>query len=318
MRVRLYHIEYAIIIFLQTIPVPLLNAEIYGGLIIRSHPSDTHYTTQQQELEGWYRLQRQQEQPIYLPTLYRYRLEQEESIIAAAARFSLPYSTVATINRIVNTKPLPKGEELIIPTAKGLFIPHIAENELETVLRSTRRDNNNNTIIIDISSERGNERFYFYPGEDFLPFERIAFFGRLFHSPLRAGRITSDYGERNDPFTGQRQFHHGIDIAARRGAPVVAARTGTIVEIGDDDPIYGHYVRIAHEGGFSTLYAHLRTIKVNRKGTINIGATLGTVGSSGHSTGPHLHFEIHLNGIPLNPNNYLYLPLSLNTSNQES
>ena len=295
-------------------------------VIERSHPADLNYLEQQRGLESWYRLLRQSDaeaaplSPESL-VLYRYFLEKEESVIAAAARFSLPYSTVATINRVVNSDTLQKGRALIIPAAKGLFVPLDNHNELETVLLASRpigggvdgagvgaQSLPGGVQVISVPGGGGDPvLFAFYPGADFLPFERTAFFGRLFHNPVRTGRISSEYGERADPFTGVPRFHYGIDVAAKRGSAVVAARSGTIIAAGESDPIYGNFVRIAHEGGFTSLYAHLDQVHIRNQGRVSIGTRIGTVGSSGHSTGPHLHFEIHLNDRAVNPANYLYL-----------
>lgn len=114
------------------------------------------------------------------------------------------------------------------------------------------------------------------------------------------GRITSAYGYRIHPITGKYSFHTGMDIAAARGTPVLAAYAGTVEDTGNSD-IYGNYVLLNNGGGIKTFYADCDTIKVKKGQTVKAGQTIATVGSTGLSTGCHLHFEIRVNSIYQNP-----------------
>lgn len=114
------------------------------------------------------------------------------------------------------------------------------------------------------------------------------------------GVITSPYGFRKDPFTGKTGFHSGLDIGAPEGEKISAAFYGRVAEIGADDE-YGNYVIISHGDGFSTLYAHCSKVYVERGTVVRAGETVAAVGSTGLSTGPHLHFEIRRDGIRYNP-----------------
>jgi murein DD-endopeptidase MepM/ murein hydrolase activator NlpD len=113
-------------------------------------------------------------------------------------------------------------------------------------------------------------------------------------------RLASGFGLRNDPFTGQIAMHEGIDFAAETGTPVVAPAKGQVVR-SEWDPTYGHVIEIKHAENFVTRYAHLSKRLVTENSMVQSGAHIGNVGSTGRSTGPHLHYEIFQNGKALNP-----------------
>jgi len=118
------------------------------------------------------------------------------------------------------------------------------------------------------------------------------------------GYISSGFGIRADPFTGARSHHLGIDIDARTGDPITAAADG-IVAFSGIKTGYGNVVIIDHGNGYETLYAHNQSNGVRAGDVVRAGAVIGKVGSSGRSTGSHLHFEVHVNGRPVNPTAYL-------------
>ncbi len=118
-------------------------------------------------------------------------------------------------------------------------------------------------------------------------------------SPI-AGRITSDFGIRSDPIHGGERAHHGIDLAAPAGTPVQAAGAG-VVRFAGEQSGYGNVVILDHGGGLETRYAHLQDVNVQEGATLSEGQSLGTVGSTGRSTGPHLHFEVRQDGQPQDP-----------------
>ena len=125
-----------------------------------------------------------------------------------------------------------------------------------------------------------------------------------FIRPIK-GRTTSPFGYRKHPLGGQRRFHRGVDIATRSGnAPVKAAAAGVIVKR-SYTPILGRYIVIQHKNGYETMYAHLsrRLVQVGQK--VSQGQAIGREGSTGRTTGPHLHFEIHKNGVAVNPRGYI-------------
>ena len=125
----------------------------------------------------------------------------------------------------------------------------------------------------------------------------------LLYTPLGrplAGAISSPFGNRDDPFTGENAFHTGVDIKAKRGESIKATATGTVVEASYNGD-YGHMVEIKNGNGFTTRFAHLQSYKVKVGDKVKRGQIVGLVGNSGRSTGAHLHYELCLNGKPINP-----------------
>jgi hypothetical protein len=114
------------------------------------------------------------------------------------------------------------------------------------------------------------------------------------------GRLTSSFGERFHPILGYVRFHKGVDLAASAGTPIVAAADGRVVSAGWHGG-YGRQVQIAHGGGIETTYGHMSQIAAYAGEVVHRGEIIGYVGSSGLSTGPHLHFEVTRNGTPVNP-----------------
>ncbi len=118
------------------------------------------------------------------------------------------------------------------------------------------------------------------------------------------GRLTSDYGMRVHPILKTKRMHTGIDLAASKGTTVKAAKAGKVIFTGWNGA-YGQVVVLDHGGGISTMYAHLSSISVSVGQEVTQGKKVGAVGSTGWSTGPHLHFEVRVNGTPANPHKYL-------------
>jgi murein DD-endopeptidase MepM/ murein hydrolase activator NlpD len=123
------------------------------------------------------------------------------------------------------------------------------------------------------------------------------------------GQITGSFGERIDPFNGEGAFHSGVDISANVGSPVIAPADGTVV-FADFLGGYGRAVNIDHGHGVSTRYGHLASFAVAAGQYIHRGDTIGYVGLSGRSTGPHLHYEVRINDTPVNPYKYLRITMA--------
>lgn len=123
-------------------------------------------------------------------------------------------------------------------------------------------------------------------------------------SPVAAAYSSSSYGWRIDPLNGHRAFHEGLDFPAAVGMPVYAAADG-IVTTAVQTPDYGNLLKIEHGSGLETRYAHNSRLLVKAGDRVTKGQKIALIGSTGRSTGPHLHYEIRLNGNPLDPREYL-------------
>ncbi len=119
------------------------------------------------------------------------------------------------------------------------------------------------------------------------------------------GSITSGFGYRTDPVTGATAYHSGIDIGASCGTPIKAAGTGSVISAGFNSGGYGNMTLINHGNGLSTLYGHQSSIIVSAGQSVSQGQVIGYVGSTGKSTGCHLHFEVRVSGNPVDPTGYL-------------
>ena len=123
-------------------------------------------------------------------------------------------------------------------------------------------------------------------------------------APVEGGWLSSSYGWRIDPFTGQKSFHEGLDFPTETGTPIVAAASGKVI-FADVHPQYGKMIEIDHGNGLLTRYAHCSMLLVKEGDLVVRGQRVAAVGSTGRATGPHLHFEVRLNGAPQNPARFL-------------
>ena len=124
------------------------------------------------------------------------------------------------------------------------------------------------------------------------------------NTPVPEGFVGSGYGMRTDPITGEMAMHTGLDFAAPTGTPILAAAGGVVVSA-EYHPMFGNAVTIDHGNHLSTLYAHASRMFVKPGDIVRRGQKIAEVGTTGRSTGPHLHFEVHVNGVPRNPARFL-------------
>ncbi|MBE0484929.1 M23 family metallopeptidase [Marinobacter sp.] len=122
--------------------------------------------------------------------------------------------------------------------------------------------------------------------------------------PITWGWLSSRYGYRTDPFTGKRRWHGGVDLAGKEGSDIITVGAGVVTFAGDRFG-YGNLVEVDHGGGLVTRYAHAKTVKVETGDVVQKGQVVALMGSTGRSTGPHVHFEVIRNGKTENPEKYI-------------
>ncbi|MDR2602791.1 MAG: M23 family metallopeptidase [Spirochaetaceae bacterium] len=230
--------------------------------------------------------------------IYAYRLRPEDEFFVMAARCSIPYSSIASINGINSKAFVPAGTVVLLPSIPGLFIHDPPVSDFDSLLLSARAGEGE---LITLLVNGVKKTLRFIPGADFSPSERALFLNpSLFTFPLKTYSITSRYGIRVSPINGKTMMHKGLDLAAPLGAPVYAVRAGAVVFSGEN-AIYGNYVIIAHDDGWTSLYGHLSKIRAIQGDKVAAGNVIGEVGSTGLSTGPHLHFELSQDGKSKDP-----------------
>jgi murein DD-endopeptidase MepM/ murein hydrolase activator NlpD len=233
-----------------------------------------------------------------------YTVRAGDSVSKIASEHSISMDAIIASNGIANARKLREGETLRIPNMDG--IPYTVKTgdslskisaslgvPLGAILDANNMDSDAITAGMSL----------FIPGAKMRAEDLKLALGDLFAYPIR-GRLSSPYGWRNDPINGQRRFHAALDLAANTGTPVKASMDGRISTVGINS-VYGKYIIISHTGSFQTLYAHLNTVSVAQGAYVSRGTKIGEVGSTGYSTGPHLHFAIYKNGKPVNPLEYL-------------
>jgi murein DD-endopeptidase MepM/ murein hydrolase activator NlpD len=228
-----------------------------------------------------------------------YRARPGDTLSGIAERFNVDLDTIASLNREWGSGVhlVRIGEEIEVPNQDGIFI------EIETDLEQLCEEHGVPAeVVLQVNraapAQASPGASLFFPGVQHTGIERSVVTGTAFLRPV-FGFVSSGFGYRKDPFSDRVQFHRGLDIAAPIGTPVRASLDGRVV-VASSDPVLGNYLLIRHQVGFSSLYGHLHQVFVKRGATVTRGQRIGVVGSTGRSTGPHLHFEIRRNGIPIN------------------
>jgi len=227
-----------------------------------------------------------------------YNAKKGDTLSGIAGRFGFDLDTIASLNREWGSGVhlVSIGEEIKIPNQDGIFLS--LQGEIDQFCAQKGVLAEAVLLVNRISREEikpGMELFL--PGVQHTGVERSVAIGAAFLRPVR-GWISSGFGYRHDPFSGGINFHRGIDIAAYIGAPVRASMDGRVVLVGDNS-VFGKYILIAHQIGYSSFYGHLNRTFVRRGKVVRRGQKIGTVGNTGRTTGPHLHFEVRRNGIAL-------------------
>jgi len=230
-----------------------------------------------------------------------YLVQSGDNISTLAITFGLNQDTIVSANKITNSRLLQAGKTIRIPNQDGIFHTVSKDDTLDSLALQYSADKEAIKIINELFSDKiitGTDLFIPAARLDWSTLQEIN--GDLFIWPVN-GAITSLYGYRRDPFNRNvTQFHNGIDIRGSTGTPIKAAMAGRVSVVGYDN-IFGHYIVINHHSGYRTLYGHLSYIRTRTGAYVTQGERIGDVGSSGLSTGPHLHFTVYKNGVTINP-----------------
>ncbi|MDR3343325.1 MAG: M23 family metallopeptidase [Treponema sp.] len=233
-----------------------------------------------------------------------YAVQRGDIISGLAEKFGLNQDTLISVNRITNSRLLQIGQVLQVPNQDGIRYTVQRGDTLASIAERYRTTvgaiQTVNELFPDIVDALQVNTKLFIPGARLDQMNLQEINGDLFIWPLRS-YITSSYGYRLDPISGRgRQFHSGIDIGAPMGTPIKAAMSGRVSAVGYSES-YGNYVVISHYSGYRSMYGHMSVIRVKSGAFVVTGERIGDVGSTGHSTGPHLHFTIYKDGVTVNP-----------------
>jgi murein DD-endopeptidase MepM/ murein hydrolase activator NlpD len=253
---------------------------------------------------------------LYLRTkgikFYVYKVKRRENLWTIAERYGYSVHTIIGCNPQLKTYNVNEGQKLLIPNTGGTLHPVQPKDTLKTISEEYGLDESvlkNTNFISDDDLQK--DIFIFVPGKrplvDLLNenMQQKYALRELFVSPL-AGRITSAFGKRRHPVTGKASRHGGIDIAVKQGSWVGAAASGVVTVASYDVGHYGVAVFIDHQNGYITHYGHLSKILVRHGQRVRQGQLIARSGSTGRSTGPHLHFTIKKNGVNIDPLQFLW------------
>lgn len=202
-----------------------------------------------------------------------------DTVSRIAVRYGVTRKALIDANRLTHPEQLRVGQRIVVPGAQ-MAAGEKPVKLIDAVLA------NGDVLLVRAGPRKVPTRFYMAePGMDSQ--------GMEFAWPVD-GQVISPFGRR------QRGWHAGMDIKAEIGAPILAAAPGTVISSGQERA-YGRVIRVEHEGGFVTVYAHNLENLVEVGDRVTVGTIIGTVGRSGRVTGPHLHFEIRHDGMVYNP-----------------
>lgn len=235
---------------------------------------------------------------------FTYRVQKGDMIGFIADKFNVTQDTIISVNNIHQSRLIQIGQILKIPSMPGIVytvkkngetansIAEKFEVSVEKLARVNHLQENQNLVA-------GQTLFAPDALLDWVTRQEIN--GDLFHKPVRSRYyLSSYYGWRSSPFSGKRSYHSGVDMACPQGTPVYAALGGTVTSVGYNN-VYGNYIIVTHHSGYKSLYGHLSKQLVTRGKWVDTNSRIGLVGSTGLSTGPHLHFTVYKFGKTVNP-----------------
>ena len=235
-----------------------------------------------------------------------YRVKPGDMIGFIASSNGVTQDTIISVNNVRNSRAIQIGSYLKIPSMPGIL--YTIKKDSETVASVAEKYAVNAEKCATVNHKELNEALVagttlFVPDAELDWVTKQEINGDLFRKPIRARwYLSSKFGWRANPFTGARTYHSGVDMACPMGTAIYAALPGTVTATGDSN-VYGNYVIITHHSGYKTLYGHMSAILAVHGQRVTTDTKIGKVGSTGMSTGPHLHFTVYKNGTQVNPLN---------------
>ena len=239
--------------------------------------------------------------------LTKYRIRKNDNLWSIAQKYQINYRLIIKANKLKNPDNLKPGIMVLIPNKKGIYYRVQKGDTLSEISKTYQVEMKKILVFNKIK-----KNFIKIGQKIFLPDVSKARYKKeesrskaeskktlSFNWPVR-GRITSNFGNRNDPFSGKIKFHCGIDIGAKVGSPIRAAAEGKVIYSGWKGG-YGKVVIIKHKKGYLSVYAHNNKNLVKKNDRVPKGKVIAYTGMTGAVTGPHLHFEIRKYLTPLNP-----------------
>jgi len=222
-----------------------------------------------------------------------YTLQTGDTVTSVAKDHGLLVETVLSYNHILSPRFLRANQTLRLPNRDGLLIALDQPTPVATLATNYQVFPSLILLANGFAQDTKNlEGEVFVPGAQVEPVALRKLLGENFFWPTTGGRISSRFGRRNDPFTGLLSSHSGVDIAIRFGSPVLASGDGVVTNTGYSS-VLGNYIRIDQGQGFASVYGHLSAILTRSGRRVLAGQQIGRVGSTGYSTGPHLHFSAY-------------------------
>ena len=240
-----------------------------------------------------------------------YKITQKnESLWAIKNKFKINLSTIVGANPYLKTYEIWPGQELVIIDKIGVLHRIKKDETLEQVCLLYGKKTEEVLPENELYKEMSPDSFLFIPGAE--PVNLTAemkeqfVLKKLFGFPFKgkAHKRSSGFGFRTDPFTGEKSFHSGFDLRADYGDKICSVADGVVIFSGEEGA-FGNAVKIKHAGGYVTLYGHCEKLLVSKGATVKKGDVIALVGSTGRSTGPHLHFTVWKNGVLVNPKPYI-------------
>ena len=227
-----------------------------------------------------------------------YIVKSGDTIHSISDKLGIDEVTILNFNEISIPSMIPVGKKIVVPNQDGIIVKVSNKINLDDISKKYDFEKDE---LLEINNEKDESiiKSVFVPGLHTDSITKSLLLGEFFRKPTY-GRITSYFGYRVDPWTRHKSYHQGVDIANRYGTRIKSAGPGQVIFTGWYWPL-GYTVAIQHTSGYVTFYGHLDKILVNNYKWIAAGTTIALMGSSGRSTGSHLHFEVRRYGRVINP-----------------